>query len=115
MRPKLLDVSTTPPTELRPAAEADVNGCKLECEADLALRVGDVAYGPFRNPVFSPLRGLSGRPARVRDGDEVRYSAKLKSGLSGPSAAVLLSTPVLDDVTLYFDDGGPRILGWVCP
>ena len=28
-------------------------------------------------------------------------------------APILLSTPILDDVTLYFDCGGPKIVGWV--
>jgi len=115
LRPKLLDASTTPPTELRPAPGVDANGSPAESVADLGLRLGDAVYGPYRNAAFSPVRGLSGRPVEAGDGEEVRYTAKLKSGLSGPSAAVLLSTPVLDDVTLYFDEGGPRILGWVCP
>ena len=36
--------------------------------------------------------------------------------VSGATAAASdHPTPVLDDVTLFFDDGGPRILGWVCP
>ncbi len=115
LRPKAYDASTTPPTELRPAPVADVNGSTTESVADLGVQIGDAAYGPYRHPAFSPVRGLSGGPVSVRDGDAVRYTAKLKSGLSGSSAAVLLATPVLDDVTLYFDDGGPRILGWVCP
>jgi hypothetical protein len=44
----------------------------------------------------------------------LRYTAKLKTGVADRSA-ILLSTPVLDDVTLFFDCGGPRFLGWVSP
>ena len=43
----------------------------------------------------------------------MRHSAKLKTGTSGRGAPVLLATPVLDDVTVYFDPGGPDILEWV--
>ena len=45
----------------------------------------------------------------------LRYAAKLKTGLPSRGTGVLLSTPILDDVTIYFDHGGPKILGWVSP
>jgi hypothetical protein len=114
LRPKLLDASTAPPTELRPAADADLNGYAGESVADVGLIVGESWTGPFRNPTFSPARGPSGRPLTIRDGDPVRYTAKLKTGLRGRTSAILLSSPVLDDVTVFFDDGGPRTLGWTC-
>jgi hypothetical protein len=114
LRPTLLDCSSTPPVELRPEAAADINGCVGASVADVGILIGGAWTGPFRRPAFSPARGAHGRPLTVRDGDAVRYTAKLKTGLRAGSAAVLLSSPVLDDVTLFFDDGGPRILGWVC-
>lgn len=114
LRPKLLDVASTPPTELRPAAEMDINGYVGSSVADVGVVVGGAWTGPFRRAAFSPARGARGRPISIADGDVVRYTAKLKTGLGARSSAILLSSPVLDDVTLFFDDGGPKILGWVC-
>ncbi|MBV8878502.1 MAG: hypothetical protein JO332_00930 [Planctomycetaceae bacterium] len=115
LRPKLLDHSETPPLELHPEEAADLNGYAGASVADLGVVVGGAWLGPYRNPAFSPVRGSSGRPPSVADGELVRYTAKLKTGAGGRSSAILLATPILDDVTLYFDDGGPRILGWVSP
>ncbi|HZF00024.1 MAG TPA: hypothetical protein VE981_23650, partial [Planctomycetota bacterium] len=92
----------------------DVNGDRTESVADLGLLIGDTWTGPYRNPAFSPARGPSGRPPVVRDADKVRYTAKLKTGIAGRPAAILLSSPILDDVTLFFAEGR-RYLGWVCP
>jgi hypothetical protein len=99
MKPKTLDYSTTPPTELMPE----------ESSVDLGFDVAGTAHGPYRNPTFSPV----GRPIEV-DGP-VRYTAKLKIGLGKSRSPILLATPVLDDVTLFFDCGGPKVLGWVSP
>jgi len=105
MRPQVLDWSTTPPTVLRPG----------ESVADLSLEVDGVSYGPYRDPAFSAARGTDGRPPRIGEGGTLRYSAKLKTGAGSRGSPLLLGTPVLDDVTLYFDHGGPEILGWVSP
>jgi hypothetical protein len=42
----------------------------------------------------------------------VRWAAKLRTGAVSP-AAILLASPVLDDVTLYFESGRVEFLGWV--
>ena len=115
MRPKLLDASTTPPGELRPSAAADINGYEGESVADLALEVDGVSFGPFRNPAYSPARTSKGAPPSIGAAGTLRYSAKLKIGKTGRAAPVLLATPVIDDVTIFFDDGGPKILGWISP
>jgi hypothetical protein len=114
LRPKLLDASVSPPADLRPAAIADLNGFAGESVADVGLRIGSDWTGPFRNPTFSIVRAPSGRPLKARGGESVRYTVKLKTGLRGKSSAILLSSPVVDDVTLFYDEGGPRILGWSC-
>jgi hypothetical protein len=115
LRPRLLDASENPPVELRPDTAADLNGWTGESIADVGVIIGGGWMGPYRNPVFSPARLAPGRPIEIPAGDAVRYTAKLKTGLGGRPAAILLASPVIDDVTLYFDDGGPRILGWVGP
>jgi hypothetical protein len=115
LRPKLLDYSVTPPAELRPAAAADMNGFSGESMADVGVELGGAAYGPFRNAAFSAVRDAKGRPVAISDAAELRYTAKLKMGVARNASPILLSTPVVDDVTLYFDAGAPKILGWVNP
>src|SRR5262249_29678418 len=110
MRPKLLDYSETPPVELRPATAADLNGLRGESVTDVGILIGDAWTGPFRNPAFSPTLGPSGRPLQLPEDGPLRYTAKLKTGLAGRSGAILLSSPVFDDVTLFFEDGAPRFL-----
>ncbi len=101
--PLMYDYASMPPAPLRPAGGT---------AADLWVRAGESSCGPFRNPGYSVIRSPSGGPLDVPAGAEVRIGAKLKMGGPSSPATVLLSTPVLDDVTLYFDRGGPELLGW---
>jgi hypothetical protein len=104
LRPKVFDYSASPPQELRPEGDT---------VADLHAAVGEAWFGPLRNDGWSPVRASDGTPPVV-DGP-VRYAAKLKAGTDRGSGAVLLSSPVLDDVTIFFDRGGPEFLSWVNP
>jgi hypothetical protein len=103
MTPKAYDWSTSPPAELHPGDSA----------VELGIVLDGAAFGSCRNPVFSAVRTTSGRPPSIRAGGSLRYTAKFRTGRSGRGAPLLLSSPLLDDVTLFFDDGGPQVLGWV--
>jgi hypothetical protein len=94
MRPRAYDHSSTPPAALHPEGGTSV---------DLWLQSGGAWHGPFRNP--------GGSPARL-DAAELRYGVELKAGPVSRST-LLLSSPVLDDVTLFFDEGPVRILASV--
>jgi hypothetical protein len=76
--------------------------------AELAVEADGAWHSPYRDPVFSPSRDSSGAPLLIDDPSKIRYAVKLKRPVA-PS----LSTPVVDDVTLFFDGGAPEILGWV--
>jgi hypothetical protein len=95
--PVMYDYADDPRTELRPS-EGTV--------ADLWVEVNDDRRGPYRNEGYSPIGFLA-----VEEESRVQYRAKLKIGPATPST-ILLSTPVLDDVTLYFDRGRPEFLSW---
>jgi hypothetical protein len=108
--PLLRDHSSQPPAELRPEPGADANGHSEATALDLSVLAGGAEYGPFRNPGGSPVRDSRGAPPEVR---EVRFAAKFKRGAGGSRAAILLESPALDDVTLFFDAGAPPVAGWV--
>ncbi len=99
VRPQLLDHASTPPKPLVPEGGS---------VADAGLLVGTSWTGPLRDPVFSPLHGVTAPPA-----GDVRLTMKLKAGTDGKASAILLASPVVDDATLHFDADGPVFLGWV--
>jgi hypothetical protein len=101
MRPKMYDYSSWPPLELYPGNEST---------ADLWMIVDGVTYGPYQEEGFSSVQNTKGDPVPVMA--EARYRAKLKMGPKSPST-ILLASPVLDDVTIFFDLGQPEMIGWV--
>jgi hypothetical protein len=106
MAPRMLDHSVTPPRELRPDAGTF---------ADFYVEVDGAWYGPLRDDGWSAVKDPTGRPPACIDPSTVRYAAKLKRGGPAAPGAILLASPALDDVTIYFDRGGPEITGWVSP
>jgi hypothetical protein len=90
----LFDHSASPPLAIRPEGGA---------LAELWAETEAGWVGPLRDPGWSPV--LSGARS-------VRWAAKLRTGAVSP-AAILLASPVLDDVTLYFESGRVEFLGWV--
>jgi hypothetical protein len=88
---------TCRPTEAPgPSVELDVHG-------------DGARWGPFRDEGGSPVRDAGGEPPAV---SELRWSAKFLRG-AATAKPVLLESPALDDVTLFFDAGAPPIAGWV--
>jgi hypothetical protein len=112
MRPRMYDHAQDPPAELRPESGADVNGRSVASMADLFVELDGSWRGPFRDPAWSPVRGTGGRPPSIADPGRVRYAVKLKAGAGASTGAVLLASPVVDDVTLYFDEEEPEFLSW---
>jgi hypothetical protein len=99
----MLDWSRTPPAPLRPESGDSI--------AELGVEAEGAFFGPFRSPAFSAVLDASGHPLEIPEAAELRYTVKLRRG--GAGSPILLASPVVDDVTLYFDAGTPRILAWV--
>lgn len=77
-------------------------------------------YGPYRQDSYSVLRRThlvgnppaeNGDPIELEDPTQVRFMAKFRIGAKSLNT-MLMFTPVLDDVTLYFDTGGPEFLNY---
>jgi hypothetical protein len=107
------------PIVMSPAPGPDVNGFSYETVAQMFVVVdgpfGRRAYGPYHNEVFSPIRdshrvGAAGtgttQKIKLEPGEYVKYVVKLRTG--NVANTLLLSTPVLDDVTLFFEHSGAR-------
>jgi hypothetical protein len=103
---KMLDHSAAPPRDLRPEGGTF---------AHLYLELDGAWHGPFRKDGWSPLRGASGPTPVLADPAHVRYAVKLTLGGPSTPGTILLASPVVDDVTLYFRRGRQEILSWVSP
>lgn len=77
-------------------------------------------YGPYRQESYSVLRlshlvgnppSENGDPIELDDPTQVRFMAKFRIGAKSLNT-MMMFTPVLDDVTLYFDTGGPEFLNY---
>lgn len=65
---------------------------------------GTLTYGPFSDDGFSPVLSLSGTTPAIADPTNVHYAVHFQLSPTG-SAPILLTTPVFDDVTLYWNNG----------
>jgi hypothetical protein len=65
---------------------------------------GGLTYGPFSDDGFSSVLNLAGSTPDLQNPTQVHYAAHFRLGAGG-SIPILLGTPVLDDVTIYWSDG----------
>jgi hypothetical protein len=104
------------PTQLHISNTADANGYAYPTCAQMWVVVeGSTTkvYGPYHNEWFSVVRDshlvgsvatTTGQPVELDSADKVRFRAKLRVGADLDTLnSVLLATPVLDDVTLFYD------------
>jgi hypothetical protein len=61
---------------------------------------------------FSPLRASNGSIPVIQTPQLIRYKAQFQLVDADP-ATILLATPVLDDVTVYWEDGGTHVVSYV--
>jgi hypothetical protein len=106
-----------PPLIMSPDPGPDANGFSYETVAQIFVVVegpsGKRVYGPYHNEGFSGIRDPgSGDPARLDPADVVRYVVKLRPGSSAGINTLLLATPVLEDVTLFFERGHARYVSF---
>ncbi len=77
----------------------------LPIQIDFGFRENGNAISPVvHDDGFSGVSNLSGGPLRVQANEPVRYAAKFRLQGAGLST-ILLTTPVLDDVSIYFTRG----------
>jgi len=81
-----------------------IAGRDLEPRVRLSVTDGGVAYGPYDDDGFSPMLTAGGAPPSVESPSQTRYVVAFDLATAG-AAPVLLATPVLDDVTIYWSDG----------
>ncbi|MBI3854430.1 MAG: putative Ig domain-containing protein, partial [Planctomycetes bacterium] len=79
-------------------------GADLQPTVTFSLQDGAMLYGPLSDDGFSPVLNLSGLTPVIGSPASLKYL--IDFGMNGGTAtSILLATPVLDDVTIYWNDG----------
>jgi hypothetical protein len=100
-RPVLYDHNSAPGADLRP----------LQPKVRVGVRDGATAYGPFEDDGFSAVRAPDGSTPTLQDPAKVRYFVEFRID-DADASTVLLATPVLDDVTVYWESVQGSILSY---
>jgi hypothetical protein len=72
---------------------------------------GSQTYGPFSNDGFSTVQAPDGSIPVIQDPKNVKYYVQFALP-QATAATILLSTPVVDDITLYYDDSRTHLLSY---
>jgi hypothetical protein len=89
---------------------------ELEPKVQLGIVDGDgpgaVSYGPWDDDGYSPVETTSGHCPTLLDPQNMHYRARFR--IQGANVAtILLATPVLDDVTVFWRRGGSTMISYV--
>ena len=76
----------------------------LQPAVSFSLQDGALVYGPLTDDGFSPVLSLGGQTPVIQDPSQLRYVIRMTYA-GGTVGSILLGTPVLDDVTIYWNDG----------
>jgi hypothetical protein len=126
----MLDYTNPPGTTMTPPALTDENGASGSPQVALYVDVVSssapgtpiASRGPYVNDAFSPTvqdptGGTSPGPLEIDLGADpartIRYRAKFNVAPAG-TMPILLASPVLDDVTVFYDLGEPALLESSC-
>ena len=95
--------SGSPIRELEPKVQLGI----VDGEASTAM-----SYGPWDDDGFSPVEAANGSCPTLLDPQKLRWRARFR--LQGANVAtILLATPVLDDVTVFWRRGGVTMISYV--
>lgn len=68
-------------------------------------------YGPFYDDGFSPILNNRSRTPSITDPTKLKYYVQIE--IQGAAKPILLASPVIDDVTLFWDDNQSHLLSYV--
>jgi len=80
----------------------------LEVATQVSLLTDGSIYGPYSSAGFSPIAGPGGTEVQLSKPFQYRIQFP-----SMPTDAVLLATPVFDDITIFYRCGIPTYESWV--
>jgi hypothetical protein len=86
-------------------------GADLMPRIELSILDGSTTYGPYEDDAFSAVRAADGTPPIMTNLNSIKYMVHFRLMQPNPGA-ILLATPVVDDVTIFWDDSRTRLLAY---
>ena len=83
----------------------------LEPKVGAGIDDGGQIYGPYYQDGFSAIMNSNSRTPSIQDPTRLKYFVQIEVQSAGKP--ILLATPVVDDVTLFWDDNQSHLLSYV--
>jgi hypothetical protein len=93
------------------AGEAGMPVRNLDVKVGAGIDDGGQIYGPFYDDGFSTIVNTRSRIPSIQDPTKLKYYVQIE--IPGGGKPILLASPVVDDVTLYWDDNQSHLLSYV--
>jgi len=91
--------------------EAGMPVRNLQVKVGAGIDDGGTIYGPYYDDGYSAILNNRSRTPVIQDPTKLQYFVQIE--IPGGGRPILLASPVIDDVTLYWDDGRSRLLSYV--
>jgi hypothetical protein len=86
-------------------------GRDLEPKVSAGIDDNGQIYGPFYDDGFSAILNNRSRTPTITDPTKLKYYVQIE--VPGAAKPVLLASPVIDDITLFWDDNQSHLLSYV--
>ncbi|MBI3857168.1 MAG: hypothetical protein HY293_15895 [Planctomycetes bacterium] len=83
----------------------------LEPKVGAGIDDGGQIYGPYYDDGFTAILNSKSRTPVIQDPTKVKYFVQIE--IQSPGKPIMLATPVVDDVTLFWDDNQSHLLSYV--
>jgi hypothetical protein len=93
------------------AGQAGMPVRNLNVKVGAGIDDGGQIYGPYYDDGYSPIMNNRSRTPVIQDPTRLKYFVQIE--IPGGGKPILLASPVIDDVTLFWDDGRSRLLSYV--
>jgi hypothetical protein len=93
------------------AGQAGMPVRNLQVKVGAGLDDGGQIYGPFYDDGFSSILNNRSRTPSIQDPTKLKYFVQIE--VPGGGKPILLASPVVDDITLYWDDNQSHLLSYV--
>jgi hypothetical protein len=83
----------------------------LQPKVGAGIDDGGTIYGPYHEDGFSAIMNNKSRTPSIQDATKLKYFVQFE--IQGGGKPILLASPVIDDVTLFWDDNQSHMLSYV--
>jgi len=93
------------------AGQAGMPVRNLNVRVGAGIDDGGQIYGPFYDDGYSAILNTRNRTPVIQDPTRLKYFVQIE--VPGGGKPILLASPVIDDITLYWDDNQSHLLSYV--